>query len=187
MVVLTVVTEISIDLSIIPAVLIPGLDLEIILGAVVIWLARCPVRELKRFPGDPDESAFFLDIVCSEPVAPLRTFLEIFLDEDTLLFRGDGEKMSSVALAQRLDIIPAIAGVVDLIVSSVKCSGICRDIELVQRCYCACTAVIATVFTMSSTEQPRERSLQGFASPWRTAKHSAPPIRCVILYPILPA
>ena len=33
----------------------------------------------------------------------------------------------------------------------------------------ACTAVRATVATMSSAEQPRERSLQGRARPWRTA------------------
>ena len=31
----------------------------------------------------------------------------------------------------------------------------------------ACAAVMATVATMSSTEQPRERSLQGLAMPWR--------------------
>ena len=47
--------------------------------------------------------------------------------------------------------------------------------------FAACTAVAAMVFTMSSTEQPRERSLQGLASPWRTAKHEAPPRRCAIL------
>ena len=43
------------------------------------------------------------------------------------------------------------------------------------------TAVAATVETMSSTEQPRDKSLQGFASPCKTAKHDALPIRCVIL------
>ena len=43
------------------------------------------------------------------------------------------------------------------------------------------TAVAATVLTMSSTEHPRERSLQGFASPCNTAKHDALPMRCVIL------
>ncbi len=30
----------------------------------------------------------------------------------------------------------------------------------------ACTAVIATTLTISSTEQPRERSLTGLARPW---------------------
>lgn len=46
---------------------------------------------------------------------------------------------------------------------------------------CACTAVAATVFTMSSGEHPRERSLHGRARPCSTAKQSALPIRWVIL------
>ena len=33
----------------------------------------------------------------------------------------------------------------------------------------ACTAVRAMVFTISCTLHPRDRSLQGFASPWSTA------------------
>ena len=35
--------------------------------------------------------------------------------------------------------------------------------------FCAWTAVRAAVFTISCTEQPRDRSLQGFARPWSTA------------------
>jgi hypothetical protein len=48
-------------------------------------------------------------------------------------------------------------------------------------------AVMATVFTMSSTVQPRERSLTGFRSPCRTGPTAtAPELCCTALYVLLP-
>ena len=46
----------------------------------------------------------------------------------------------------------------------------------------ACTAVIATVLTMSSTRAPRERSLTGLRSPWSTGPiATAWALRCTAL------
>ena len=42
-----------------------------------------------------------------------------------------------------------------------------HDVSLLIFYYCAWQAVIATVATMSSALQPRDRSLQGLAMPWR--------------------
>ena len=47
---------------------------------------------------------------------------------------------------------------------------------------CAWTAVMATVLTMSSTSAPRDRSLIGLRSPWRTGPiATAPAVRCTAL------
>lgn len=52
---------------------------------------------------------------------------------------------------------------------------------------CAWIAVMATVVTMSCTVAPRERSLTGFARPWRTGPiATAPAERCTALSVLLP-
>src|SRR6185369_10817197 len=53
--------------------------------------------------------------------------------------------------------------------------------------FCACTAVIATVLTMSGTSAPRDRSLTGLLSPCSTGPiATAPALRCTALYVLLP-
>ena len=64
----------------------------------------------------------------------------------------------------------------------VRAAMVCDDQIYLCFSAAACTAVMATVFTMSGTVQPRERSLTGLLRPWSTGPMAtASAARCTAL------